>query len=194
MVEEETAEEHKIVKAKDEKKSKKKKEKVDVILHMDHCDEVIFGRGLTREDVKVILLHILDLVPPETVTKTRHKNFVRAMIPLIVYVYYLNEIKFIHLESMVDKNTGYVDSFEFSKPLTKDAKYTALLKELFEEARSERDGLIFHPTFEELVNWSGNMHNYICVTLKALYMKEGFCKKWNHFLYSIGIDMDELIK
>ena len=81
------------VKAKDEKKSKKKKEKASVCLNMDDVEEVIFRRGLTREDVKVIFLHILDLVPHEDVTKTRHKNFLRAMINLIVYVYHLNENK-----------------------------------------------------------------------------------------------------
>ena len=42
------------VKAKDENKSKKKKEKASVCLNMDDVEEVIFGCGLTKEDVKGI--------------------------------------------------------------------------------------------------------------------------------------------
>ena len=180
------------VKGMDKKIEVKKQEKTAESLDMEDIENMIFGRGLTREDVELILLHILDLVPSEHVSKTCHKNFLRAMITLIVYVHHLDHNLSTQLESMVDKNTGYVDSFEFLKPLSKDVKYVALLKELFDKATSLRASLMFHPTFEEVKNWSGNMHNYICVTLKALFVKEGFCDTWNEFLISIGIDMEAL--
>ena len=167
---------------------------------------IIFGRGLNEVDVKEVVRHVLHLSPYPTVTRTRHKNFVRAMINLVVYVFHTNTNLSTNMEDMVGKDTGYVDSFEFCEPLKSDVAFKTLLIELYEEIVSEKVKKSYHPSVKELTEqWSGNMRNFICVSLKSSFVSgvyerdmehtpNGLPKDWNDFLLSIGIDFKKMVE
>ena len=163
---------------------------------------VVFGRGLVEEDVLVIINHLLDIVPPGKLSKTRQKNFVRAMTCLIVYVHYVNTYQSTQFESMMGKGSGFADSFEYVKPFNTDKKYCDLVKKLFMKSCKGKVRQPYHPLPDELTTWSGNLHKYVSVSLKSLFLgglystnddvnPKGLYSVWNDFLLSIGIDFSD---
>ena len=109
------------------------------------------------------------------------------------------------MEAMVGKDTGYVDSFEFREPLVKDNAFKELLNDIYEEVVKEKVRKSYHPSFLELTEqWSGNMRNFVCVSLKGSFvvglfdrnsnkLSKGLPMDWNDFLLSIGINFNGMI-
>lgn len=164
----------------------------------------IHGSGLKYNDVMVILVHLFNLPVHCAITKTRHRNFVRAMIHLVVYVYYLNTYHKTIIDDMTSAKVGYIHEFETQKPHKNDSKYQEVFEKIYKELKETTNIKSHHPTNDDFEKWAGNIYNLVCVVLRNLYRDhgvvsdeetttaKGICPNWNKFLLSMGIDLKEL--
>ena len=173
-------------------------------LKMDDIQSTIYGRGLDLEDVKSIINHLLDLPLHPSTTKTRHKNFIRAMIHLVIFIHYSNDMKNFYCQDMTNKDTGYIHEFENNLPYKKDLEYKKFFDDIFNEMTSKRLTYSYQPSLDEIGKWAGNMYNYVCTVMRNAYDEfgvvpqretekhPGICKDWNKFLLSMDIDLKAL--
>ena len=68
----------------------------------------MFDRGLSKEEATVAVACMLKLTPYCEVGKyTKHKNFIRNIANLIVFVYYCQSFRNLHLLAMNDAGVGF---------------------------------------------------------------------------------------
>ena len=191
------------------KKGRNLKPLPKLVWNNDNMKETIFGKnGISKEHTVKGIQYLLKLEPFSRDTKhTKHKNFVRNMINLLCFVHHSQQQKF-KLTAMNDKGCGYVPRFEKTKPNKNDVIFQKTATELYLEATNgnTENKLPWCPKLGELLDWSGNMNNFIYTGLRiclrhGLYsrneeeIKDGMFKEWNDVLELLGIvlrrDQDE---
>lgn len=181
---------------------KKEDETDDDGFDINNIHSVIYGEGLNHDHVKKIFDHLLLMPIHPSVTKTRHKNFIRSMIHLVAYVLYLQTFNNTTFEDMTSKGSGYLHNFETDFPYKNDSKYKEFFTDLFTYVTTHKgykSGM--HPTLIDFEKWAGLLYNHVCVVLKHEFKTNGIisddddsgiCPNWNNFLISMGINLEEL--
>ena len=105
-------------------------------LDLSKIYQVIFGRGLTKDDVLCIIEHLLEM--NAHTSRTLQHNFIHVMVNLIVYVYYMNVRKNTVLETFEEKEHGYIDSFNVEKPFKTVPEFVTGMEELYDEVVSKK--------------------------------------------------------
>ena len=187
------------------KKERKKKKRDSSPLDVMDMKATIFSSGLSKENAKKVIVHILEIKPYCEASKTtKHRNFVRNLINLVVYVYYCNEYRKLYLEDMSDNGVGYVNQFERTRPNQNDVLYKKIMSEVMIEVGSEPSWTEYpwNPKVEDVMKWSGNMNNYIYIQMRNAYHKGvftdeeeeidgGMYQGWKELLESLGIEFED---
>lgn len=171
-------------------------------LDLTDMKSTIFSSGITEGDAIVMVCNVLNLLPCNHNNRTKHKNFVRAMCHLIIYIHYLNG-KGKYLLSMVGNGMGYIDQFDSVRPIQKDTEYNEKVRVLMEKA-IHSPGMVrcvWHPTSGNMEQWVGKMKNFFYAALRTSFNKGlfnrdqepvegGLFQEWYDILQSIGVKID----
>ena len=193
-------------KVKKEKRTKKKKQKNKVekgVLPFDVTDmkSTIFDEGMDEDQTIEAIQYILRVRPyDETGHYTKHKNFMRNMVNLVVFVHYCKSYMETNFEGMSDAGQGYVNYFQTVSPNQHDVLYKRVLLDLYARA-IDMPSVPRHPwnpNFDYLIKWSGNMNNYIYTHMRIAFERgvygdkddvidQGMYKPWAAVLQSLGV-------
>ena len=179
-----------------------KKEKEEVVFDILNLKKTMFDRGLSKDEAIGAVACMLKLTPYCEVGKyTKHRNFIRNIANLIVFVYYCQSFRKLNLLAMNDGGVGFVSHFEKTHPHKHDITFKREMLDVYMAATTfpECNDNPWNPNTNELLNWSGNMHNYVYTQLrqasqKGLFhddedeIKGGLYIKWYMMLQSLGIE------
>ena len=161
----------------------------------------IFDGGMDKDQTIEAIQYILRVrTYDETSHYTKHKNFMRNMVNLVVFVHYCKSKKETEFEGMSDAGQGYVNYFQTVAPNQNNLLYKRVLLDLYARA-IEMPSIPKHPwfpNFDYLIKWSGNMNNYIYAHMRLAFEKgvygdeddvieQGMYEPWAAVLESLGV-------
>ena len=170
-------------------------------LDLDDIKSTIFSCGITENDAVAIVSHVLNLKPwSNQMARTKIKNFMRAVVHLVVYIHYQNVVEDVVCLQYVGRGVGYMNLFEIMKPIKNNAEYMELVRKVMNKALSSDSvsRCVWHPSHDDMEKWSGNMKSYFFSSLKGSFqiglftrdqtpLEGGLFSEWYELLKSLGI-------
>ena len=170
-------------------------------LDLDDMKSTIFSCGLSEQDTVAIVSHVLKLKPYSSqMACTKIKNFMHAVIHLVVYMHYQNVVEDVVCLQYVGRGVGYMNQFEIMKPIQNNRDYNDLVCKVMNKALSDDSvsRCVWHPSSDHMEKWGGNMKSYFFSVLKGSFqigvfrrdqtpLEGGLFSEWYDVLKSLGI-------